>query len=213
MVGMWQCSAWHEHCKELKGPKDLPMMRKRLQHHWCKNHSPSLPNRILSMMVLHCQENILDPWASECICTSQGSNDVEMSSLLIWFKSAVLCTKTCIQCICAGYEYVGVSWGYYLVSHQAVIVLSQKTVGKHHVIWWGVVAWSSHFYCGISVTEFSSQPWLRSQELNRAWYMSCMVSTSWVGCNVCNNQSLEVVTGDNVMTTLEPVRALFGMVP
>ena len=169
----------------------------------------SLPNRISSMMVLHCQENILDPWASECICTSQGSNDVEISTLLIWFKSTVLCTKTCIQCT-AGYEVCSrisrVHICFPSSSHCVVTEDCKKT-------WWGGAAWSSHLYCGVSVTEFSSQPWLRSQELNRAWYMSCLDSTSWVGCNVCNNQS--VVSGYRwqCYVNFEPVRALFGMMP
>ena len=94
------CHGWHVGIKrstydEEKAPASL-----------MQTSLASLPNRISSMMVLHCQENILNPWASECICTSQGSNDVEISTLLIWFTSIVLCTKTCIQCTFAGYEIV-----------------------------------------------------------------------------------------------------------
>ncbi len=71
------CHGWHVGIKrstydEEKAPASL-----------MQTSLASLPSRISSMMVLHCQENILNPWASECICTSQGSNDVEISTLFI----------------------------------------------------------------------------------------------------------------------------------
>ena len=49
--------------------------------------------------------------------------------------------------------------------------VSQTTVSKHHMIWWGGATWSPHLYWGISVTGFSSQP--------------CWGVKNWTGHDTC----------------------------